>query len=68
MAIKSYYTTNLNDPRVRRWYEAYKRRLGLPSWCPLSDAERHDFDAKVNVLLAAERAEEKTPLKEFSGA
>ena len=58
MGFPQYYTTDINDPRIRRWYEAYKKRLGLPPWCPMSDAERREFDAKVNALLAVEAAEQ----------
>ena len=47
MGFKTYYTTNINDPRIRRWYDAYRKKLGLPIWCPMSDQERWDFDAKV---------------------
>ena len=58
MGFKSYYTTNINDPRIRRWDDAYRKKLGLPIWCPMTDAERREFDAKVNALLAAEAAEQ----------
>lgn len=58
MGFPKYYTTDINDPRIRRWYDAYRKRLGLPIWCPMSDAERREFDAKVNALLAAEAAEQ----------
>jgi len=58
LGFPNYYSTNINDPRIRRWYDAYRRKLGLPAWCPMSDQERHEFDAKVNALLAAEAAEQ----------
>ena len=58
MGFKSYYTTNINNPRIRRWYDAYRKKPALPIWCPMSDQERWDFDAKVNALLAAEAAEQ----------
>ena len=58
MGFPKYYTTDINNPRIRRWYDAYRERLGLPIWCPMSDQERREFDAKVNALLAVEAAEQ----------
>ena len=40
------YQVNVNHPQVRPIYERYKRNyLHVPDWCPLSDAERRQFEA-----------------------
>ena len=48
------YRTNLRHPRVYRWYLAYKRKLGLPEWCPLSDAQRIEFDERICQIIGAD--------------
>ena len=45
--VKAYYRTDLTDPLIRHLYDRYKAKHQIPKWCPLSDAERRDFDNKV---------------------
>jgi len=42
--IGKYYRTDVSDPIVRACYEAYKKKIGLPPWCPMSDKQREHFD------------------------
>lgn len=50
-----YYRTNIKDPLIRECYEAYKKKLGLPPWCPMSDKQREYFD---NIILGQKEGEE----------
>lgn len=48
------YQVNVNHPQVRPIYERYKRNyLHVPDWCPLSDAERRQFETEF--LAGVER-------------
>lgn len=53
------YRLNLTKPRVRAAYDEYKRRHGIPSWCPLSDEQRKEFEEQ-----AIEQARQKQEQKE----
>lgn len=39
------YRANINTPKINKLYQNYRKHKGLPIWCPLSDAERIQFDA-----------------------
>lgn len=39
------YKVNINHPQVRPIFERYLKQQGIPPWCPLSDAERLQFEA-----------------------
>lgn len=41
------YQLDLKDPLVQKLYWRYKEKHHIPHWCPLSDAERLDFEAQV---------------------
>lgn len=41
------YKTDVNDPKIAPLYERFKKWKGIPVWCPLSDAERHEFEAYI---------------------
>lgn len=58
--VKKYYRTNVNDPVIRECYEAFKKKLGLPTWCPLSDRQREYFDDLILNGKAGEECAEKT--------
>ena len=38
------YATDLTIKEVRKAYDAYRKALGIPGWCPLSDKQRKAFD------------------------
>ncbi|MCH4239500.1 MAG: hypothetical protein LKF71_04445 [Oscillospiraceae bacterium] len=39
------YQVNINHPQIRPIFERYLKQHGIPPWCPLSDAERREFEA-----------------------
>lgn len=39
------YELNISHEKVNWLYRRYKKKHGIPPWCPLSDAERKDFEA-----------------------
>lgn len=41
------YQLDLKDPLVQKLYWRYKDIHHIPHWCPLSDEERLDFEARV---------------------
>lgn len=42
------YKTDLTDPETRKAYDEYKKKHGIPAWCPLSDNQRKEFDTQYN--------------------
>lgn len=40
------YQVNINHPKIRPVFERYLKQHGIPPWCPLSDAERRQFEAE----------------------
>ena len=38
------YTLDINHPVIHPFYMRFKRWKGIPVWCPLSDAERAEFE------------------------
>jgi hypothetical protein len=41
------YFTNLHYPTIRTEYETFRKSNSIPSFAPLSDDERHIFDATM---------------------
>lgn len=41
------YQLDLKDTLVKKLYGRYKDKHHIPHWCPLSDAERLDFESQV---------------------
>lgn len=41
------YLLDLKDPFVRKMYDRYRKKLGIPHGCPLSDAQRVDFETTL---------------------
>lgn len=41
------YKLNINHPVVYRLYTRFKKHKGIPQWCPLSDAQRTEFEAYI---------------------
>lgn len=41
------YKLDIRNPLVAKLYWRYKKQHHIPHWCPLSDAERLDFEAQV---------------------
>ena len=41
------YKVDISNPEIKPLYERYKKWKGIPSWCPLSDAERLDFESYI---------------------
>lgn len=38
------YKVDIRQPKMRALYDRYKKWKGIPSWCPLSDSERIEFE------------------------
>lgn len=47
------YRLNVNAPEIRPLYDRFKKSKGIPPWCPLSDAERHEFE--LTIILAIQK-------------
>lgn len=41
------YQVDITKPKYRELYERYKKYKNIPEWCPLSDAERLEFEDYV---------------------
>lgn len=41
------YKVDISDPKIKPLYERYKKWKGIPSWCPLSDKERLEFEGYI---------------------
>ena len=41
------YRVNINHPQVRPLFDRYLKWRKIPQWCPLSDAERLEFEKYV---------------------
>lgn len=54
------FCVNISDPRIRKKYESFKQRKGLPQHFPISDQERLEFEAEIRekfLEMYPERAE-----------
>ena len=38
------YRTNLRHPVIRKHYDDWRRRKGIPVWSVPTDEQRHEFD------------------------
>lgn len=38
------YKVNITHPKIKPLYYRYKKWRGIAEWCPLSDAERLEFE------------------------
>ena len=47
MVNKYGYQVDITKPKYRELYERYKKYKNIPRWCPLSDAERFEFENYV---------------------
>lgn len=47
MSKKYGYRIDISKPKYRDLYDRYKKWKGIPKWCPLSDAERFEFEDYV---------------------
>lgn len=41
------YRLDIRNPLVEKLYWRYKEKNHIPHWCPMSDAERLDFEHQV---------------------
>ena len=41
------YQVDISDPQIKPLFERYMKWKGIPSWCPLSDKERLEFESYV---------------------
>lgn len=41
------YRINMMHPKIEPLYKRYKKWKGIADWCPLSDAERLEFESYI---------------------
>lgn len=41
------YRVDISEPETQKLYRRYKKWKGIPAWCPLSDAERFEFERYI---------------------
>ena len=41
------YRINITHPKIEPLYKRFKKWKGVPDWCPLSDAERLEFESYI---------------------
>ena len=41
------YRLDISEPDINRLYNRFKKWKGIPSWCPLSDEERLEFEEYI---------------------
>lgn len=39
------YQVDITNPKIKPLYERFKKWKGIADWCPLSDAERFEFES-----------------------
>lgn len=49
------YQVDITEPKYRELYERYKKYKNIPAWCPLSDAERFEFEKYVEGMKQREK-------------
>lgn len=54
------YRVNIRNPVAAELWRRYRKKLGLPSWCPASDEERFEFEI-VAIPFLESRFHEKAP-------
>lgn len=55
MQNKYGYRVDITKPKYRKLYNRYKKWRGIPAWCPLSDAERFEFEKYVEGMKQREK-------------
>lgn len=41
------YQVDITNPKIKPLYERFKKWKGIADWCPLSDAERFEFESFI---------------------
>lgn len=41
------YRINIMHPKIKPLYQRFRKWKGVPDWCPLSDAERLEFESFI---------------------
>ena len=54
------YRVNIRNPVAAELWKRYRKKLGLPSWCPCSDEERFEFEI-VAIPFLESRTHEAAP-------
>lgn len=54
------YRVNIRNPVAAELWRRYRKKLGLPSWCPCSDEERFEFEI-VAIPFLESRTHEAAP-------
>ena len=54
------YRVNIRNPVAAELWRRYRKKLGLPSWCPASDEERLEFEI-VAIPFLESRFHEAAP-------
>lgn len=50
------YQVDITNPKIKPLYERFKKWKGIADWCPLSDAERFEFES---YMLKGEKRNEQ---------
>lgn len=56
------YRVNIRNPVAAELWRRYRKKLGLPSWCPCSDEERLEFEVQVIPYLESRFHEAAPPV------
>ena len=56
------YRVNIRNPVAAELWRRYRKKLGLPSWCPASDEERLEFEVQVIPYLESRFHEAAPPV------
>lgn len=51
------YRVDISDPKINGLYFRFKKWKNIPRWCPLSDAERLEFE---EYILGEKKSENKS--------
>lgn len=57
------YRVNIRNPVAAELWRRYRKKLGLPSWCPASDEERFEFESAAIPFLESRFHEAAPPVK-----
>ena len=56
------YRVNIRNPVAAELWRRYRKKLGLPSWCPASDEERFEFEIAAIPFLESRFHEAAPPV------
>lgn len=56
------YRVNIRNPVAAELWRRYRKKLGLPSWCPASDEERFEFESAAIPFLESRFHEAAPPV------